>query len=290
MTRIHNIALLRILTIVVLFSTFYNILALSADFVVMEYISLTAMPILFVVSINLLNKRSSMWMLFPLSIYLIERFIIYMAFGIDNLSDGNTFVDLWPIFGVFLQINGLRFILVFTGVSLMIAFITSMQKKWFYKLHKFLVVILIIQIIEYGFYLFNEYGKSSLSIIEMIIILPNFLYFIIFAIYMTRIHLFEIYVELGNIETEKSKIPKTFQKNPIPQQNTSRGIPIPQDVIRPSNQKNPNQQPSLKPNTQRPTRPQPNPNTYRNTQLQCPQCKSQNQSPPFCKNCGQDLR
>jgi len=298
MIRIHNFALLRVLSAIVGFSIMYNILALYDDFQGMEYISLTVLPILFIISINMLNKRSPFWLLVPLTLYLIDRFVVYLSHGITNIRDGALIFDELPIASLFLQVNGVRFILAFIVVFLMISFITSEQKLWFYKIHKLVTLIIIMQALEYGLYLFNEGGRSSIALVEMLIVIPNYFYFAIFASFMTRFHLFEIFTEQGNLEQikvvnkEHLKRSQWVQKqqvvqNPKAVQKPAVNAPIP--PTRPTPQYHHNYTPPQRPYSRPIERPSTPP---KNTpvMMTCPQCKTPNQSPPMCKNCGEALR
>lgn len=301
MIRIHNPALLRILTVIIGFSVIYNILAMYDDFLGMEYVSLTIIPVLFLISINLLNKRSSFWLLLPLSLYFFDRFIVYIVYGVTNLREGYIFFDQFPMYGLFLQTNGLRFILTLLVTFLLISFITSAQKIWFYKLRKFVTILLLIQMLEYGFYLFNELGQSSISIVEMILVIPNYFYFVIMASFMTRIHLFEIYTEMGNLEEVQRRSPEAIRKAQLKKmsQKVENSNPVkPQTPARPAPQ---NHTPRPQYHNAAPQRPyqvpkapipqaRHNQTPYPKRIQTCPQCGESNQSPPMCKKCGEALR
>jgi len=294
MIRIHNPAILRILSIIIGFSVIYNVLAMNQDFVGMEYVSLTIIPVIFLISINILNNRSSFWLLFPLSIYFFDRLIVYILYGVTNIRDGALAFDRFPIYGLFLQTNGLRFILTLLVAFLLISFITSGQKIWFYKVRKFVNLIIVIQIVEYGFYLFNELGQSSISIVELILVIPNYFYFVIIASFMTRIHLFEIYTEMGNLEEVHRLSPVAIRQAQIKQmaEKIDNSSPlINQPYVKPAAQYHSSN--SLKPNPAPKTLnslQKHNHNSYTKRVQTCPQCGEINQSPPMCNKCGEALR
>lgn len=294
MIRIHNPALLRILSIIVGFSVIYNILALFHDFKGMEYFSLTILPLLFLISINILDKKNTFWLLIPLSLYFVDRFIVYINYGISNILEGAISSNNYPIYGYFLQTNGLRFILSLLITILLISFITSAQKQWFYKIRKLVTFLVFLQALEYGLYLNNEFGKSSISIIEMIIVIPNYFYFVIFASFMTRIHLFEIYSEMGSLEDINRRSPEAVRKAQL--KHLTQAVQSPKPMSNPgpiksspqyhgSSPQRPYQPPKTKPTYQPPIQ------THNARSVQtCPQCGEVNQSPPMCRKCGEALR
>lgn len=272
MTKIHNIVFLRIMSIVILFSTTYLLLSQISNFNVLSFISNSLVVYLFVIFLNTSNNRSTLWLLIPFSIYLVDRFFIYMLFVIEQLRIGADIFNRTPALSILLQINFFRFTMTLTLVFLVIYFITSKQKVWFYKLYYPIVILLIFQIVELVFYFRNETGINASGLLELIMFVPSFLFFPVFMLFVTRLHLFEIYTELG----VPNDISTSF--NPVNTSQTNHSTPAPKAPINPS-QTAPERPYKPKPQTQAaPTKPK-----------VCPVCKTQNTT-TFCQNCGQDLR
>jgi hypothetical protein len=272
-TKIHNVVFLRILSIVILFSSIYNLVVLFDNFNVLNLVSNTIVPVLFVLIINRAHLRSSIGLLLPLTVYLIDRFFIYTMFVIDQLGKGAAVYGQSPILGILLQVNALRFIMTITLVIIVIYLIASKQKGWFYKLYYSFLVLLILQIIELILYYFNELSYTASSFIELMILIPSFIFFPIIMVFATRLHLFEIYTELGlpnefNIKVQGTHV--TPPQTPSPKQSSPQSPPKnnPPRSSQPSNQQS-----------------SPAPKTNK----KCPACGTVN-STTFCQNCGQDLR
>lgn len=288
MSRIHNTMLIRGMSVIIAFSIFFHILALTDQLSLIEVISIVGVPIVFLGFIQFTNQRGTMWLLVPLTLYLFDRFFVYMWKGIDGLNDGLSPLYTNDTLSVFFQLNSVRLILSLVFVVLLISAITSRQKAWFYKTHYFAVVLLIMQIIEVGLWVFTDMYELSPSIIAQLLIVPGLLYFPLMMIFITRLHIYEVFVEQGvslnpgeiNRPTLHQAPPPSPVEAPPHQPEKPAAKPHPETPFKPSNQP-----PPKKPN---PT-PKPQP-SFQPKSITCPLCGTKNSNTHICKTCGQSLK
>lgn len=292
MSRIHNIMLIRGTSIVIAFSVIFHVLALTDQLNLLEYISVIGVPLVFIVMINFSHRKPTLWLLTPFTLYLIDRFFIYMWRGIDGLSEGLAPRYQNDTLLYFFQLNSVRLIVSLILVILIISTITSAQKQWFYKLHKLTVVLLILQAIEIGLWLGTGLYRLSPSVIEQLIIVPGLLYFPLLMIFITRLHIYEVFVEQGvhgesstpqNIGLHQPKKPPVNpQENvSIPPKKAESSIPNRPPKTAPK----PTPKPTSNPGNKTPINPPPKPKN-----VVCPLCGTSNTNTQICRNCGQSLK
>ena len=283
MSRIHNTMLLRGLSIAVAFSVFFNVLALTNEINIIEWLSNVAVPLIFLFMVNYSNQRSTHWLIFPLTIYLIDRFFVYMWMGIDGLTEGLRTVYQNDTLEFFFQINSVRLVLTLVFVILLISAITSKQKEWFYKLHMFSVVLFVIQIIEIGLWIFTGLYRLSPSVIAQILVVPSLIYFPLIMMFVTRLHVYEVFVGHHSLHNTPAKSGPdesgTLPPNPTV---THKQATPPETPIKSSYQTKTNS-PKSPPNKNHASPSQVAP-------IKCPLCGTENTNATICSNCGQSLK
>lgn len=283
MSRIHNMMLIRGISVIIAFSIFFHTLALTDQLTLFELISIVAVPIGFLGFIQFTNQRGSLWLLVPLTLYLFDRFFIYMWKGIDGLNDGLSPRYANDTLSVLFQLNSVRLILSLLFVVLLISSLTSRHKAWFYKTHYFAVVLLILQFVEVGLWIFTDMYQFSPSIIAQILIVPGLLYFPLTMVFVTRLHIYEVFVEQGiALNSTQEPRPNLHQApaatpaapvNPPPVSQPKPKAPSKPPSPRPAKKISPSPKPSAQPQS-----------------IKCPLCGTENFKTHVCQTCGQSLK
>lgn len=287
MTRIHNIAVFRVLSIIIAFSIFYHVTALATTLSSVEIATVIVVPLLVILTLNMSSQRPTLWLLIPFTLYLADRFFVYVWIGIEGLNRGLSPLYANDTLGILYQVNAVRFVAAIAFTLIMISLITAGQKEWFYKMHRVAILLLLVQFGEIILWLFSDFVIFSPSFIEYLLVTPGLLYFPLFMIMVTRLHLYEIYVEKGLVnESAGKETVRLHQKQspqneaPRPTQNVSQRTqskPTPPPV-----QTSPPKQ--VPPKQSTPQRPPEDLN------IVCPLCGTVNSKQTFCKKCGQTLK
>lgn len=286
MSRIHNMMLIRGMSVVIAFSIFFHTLALTDQLTGIELISIVIVPILFLGFIQFTNQRGTLWLLVPLTLYLFDRFFAYMWKGIDGLNDGLSPLYTNDTLSVFFQLNSVRLILTLVFAVLLISSITSRHKTWFYKTHYFAVVLLIMQVIEVGLWVFTDMYQLSPSIIAQLLIVPGLLYFPLTMVFITRLHIYEVFVEQGVSPNPAEAVRPTLHQTPSQNHPEQVNPPRPKPALKPTPQEPfKSAQPTAPKKTPPPSRPSPQPKS-----ITCPACGTENFNTHVCKTCGQSLK
>ena len=285
MSRIHNIMLIRGISIVVAFSIFFHALALTNQISLIETVSIIGVPVVFIGFIHFSNHRSSFWLLVPLTVYLFDRFFIYVWKGIDGLNDGLDGAYSNDTLAILFQLNSVRLVFSLIFVLFIISAITSKQKEWVYKMHHFAVGLLVLQGLEIGLWVASNQYQLSPSLIAQMLIVPSLIYFPVFMIFLTRLHIHEVFVEQGMLHASNPS-PEEIRS---PQNQPTAAPPKP----KPSTATAPPKKPAAKPassapassHTNRSSKPTPPPQI-----IKCPQCGTENKNTHVCQTCGQSLK